>query len=104
MAADDAALAGRIRRLIGREQHRLEAQQQEEQLRLAAEAGRRVAEETRLLSEEAAGPTKRVGRITVDLARKLYASANSTVFLGTIGSKPAVVKVTLDAIVASTVM
>jgi len=40
------------------------------------------------------GQTKRIGRITVDLSRELYASANSTVYMGTIGSKAAVVKVT----------
>ena len=37
---------------------------------------------------------KRVGRITIDLSRELYASANSTVYMGTIGSKAAVIKVT----------
>ena len=41
-----------------------------------------------------AAQLKRVGRITVDLACKLYASANSTVYMGTIGNKLAVVKVT----------
>jgi hypothetical protein len=41
-----------------------------------------------------AAQLKRVGRISVDLSRKLYASANSTVYMGAIGSKPAVVKVT----------
>ena len=38
--------------------------------------------------------TKCVGRITVDLACKLYVSAVSTVYMGMFGSKPAVVKVT----------
>ena len=37
---------------------------------------------------------KRVGRITIDLTRELYASANSTVYMGTIGRKAAVIKVT----------
>ena len=45
-------------------------------------------------SSSTADGTKRVGRITVDLTRELYASANSTVYMGTIGSKIAVVKVT----------